>query len=155
MAGADRLSDKRARQQRIRKILAHNEIHSQEELRDLLAAESIRITQATLSRDLRDIGAVRGERGYIVQANRAAETLDRRAIERSVKGVVEIQRGGTMIVLRTEPGHAPLVAREIDRVQIPQVIGIIAGQETVFIATGSAGAAGELLKILRRAAYGR
>ncbi len=58
------MADKRQRQQRIREILARNEIHSQDQLQDLLSAESIRTTQATLSRDMRELGAVKGSGGY-------------------------------------------------------------------------------------------
>ena len=65
--------DKPARQQRIREILARNEIHTQDQLHGLLAAERISITQATLSRDLRDIGAVRRPDGYSIDVNASAK----------------------------------------------------------------------------------
>lgn len=145
--------DKRSRQQRIRKILAHNEIHSQEQLQDLLSAEDIAITQATLSRDLRDIGAVRGPRGYLVEATRAGTPIDTKALGKALHGVIrDVRRGGTLLVILTEPGHGPLVAREVERAGIPQVIGTIAGDSTVFVASGSAGEAREAARMIRRAA---
>lgn len=147
------MTGKQLRQQQIREILARNEIHSQEQLQDLLAAESIPITQATLSRDLRDIGAVRGPKGYVPQANRTGTAIDTRAMERVFRGVVhDVQRGGTLVVLRTETAHAQAVAREIDRVQLPQAIGTIGGRDTVFVATASVGEARDLLRLLRKAA---
>jgi transcriptional regulator of arginine metabolism len=139
-----------ARQQRIREILARNEIQSQEQLLDLLAADNIPTTQATLSRDLRDIGAVRGPRGYVIRATSDGETLDTKALERALRPVLRgVERGGALVVLRTEPGHAQPVAHEIDRAQLPQVIGTIAGYDAVFVATGSSGEARELLRLLR------
>ncbi len=147
------MSDKRSRQQRIRKILAHNEILSQDQLLDILAAESVAITQATLSRDLRDIGAVRSPKGYLVQASTTGEALDIKALDRAFRGVLlDVRRGGTLVVLSARPGHGPLVAREIDGAKIPQVLGTIASHDTVFVAAGSTGEARELLKLLRQAA---
>lgn len=147
------MTGKQLRQQQIREILRRNEIHSQEQLQDLLSAESIPITQATLSRDLRDIGAVRGPRGYVIQANRSGAALDTKGLERALRGVVhDIQRGGTLVILRTEPAHAQAVAREIDRAQLPQVMGTIAGDDTVFAATGSSGEARDIYRLLRKAA---
>ncbi len=146
------MAGKQSRQQQIREILRRNEIHSQEQLQDLLAAESIPITQATLSRDLRDIGAVRGPKGYVVQASRSGAALDTRGLERTLRGTVhDVQRGGTLVVLRTEPANAQSVARAIDQAQLPQVIGTVAGIDTVFVAAGSAGEAREVGRLLRRA----
>ncbi len=146
------MTGKQSRQQQIREILRRNEIHSQEQLQDLLAAESIPITQATLSRDLRDIGAVRGPKGYVIQASRSGVALDTRGLERTLRGTVQdVQRGGTLVVLRTEPAHAQAVARGIDQAQLPQVLGTVAGVDTVFIAAGSSGEAREVVRLLRRA----
>ncbi len=146
--------DKEGRQQRIREILARNEIHSQGQLQALLAAERIPTTQATLSRDLRDIGAVRGPAGYEVHTGRSLPGLDTKDLERALRGVVvEAGRGGTLVVLRTEPGHAPAVARHIEASSSPLVLGATADHGTVFVATGSAGEAKELLRVLRRLAH--
>lgn len=146
------MTDKRSRQERIRKILGHNEIHSQEQLQDLLAAESIAITQATLSRDLREIGAIRSPRGYLVSANRNGGPLDTKVLAKAFRGVIlDVRRGGTLVVLRTEPGHGPLVAREIESAGMPQVLGAMAAQDIVFVATGSTGEAREVLRLLRQA----
>lgn len=145
--------DKEGRQQRIREILARNEIHSQGQLRALLAAERIPTTQATLSRDLRDIGAVRGAKGYAVHSGRSLPGLDARDLERALRGVVlEVRRGGTIVVIRTEPGHAAAVARHIEAARSPLVLGATADHGTVFVATGSAGEAKELLRQVRRIA---
>lgn len=147
------MAAKQARQQQIREILQRNEIHSQEQLQDLLAAESIPITQATLSRDLRDIGAVRGPKGYVVQANRSGAALDTRGLERALRGAVrQVTRGGNLVVVRTETALAQAVARAIDDLQLPQLLGAIAGSDTVFLAAGSSGEAREVLRLLRRAA---
>ncbi len=143
--------DKAQRQQRIREILGRNEIHNQEQLLDLLHAESIETTQATLSRDLRDIGAVRSAQGYVLQADRGGRDLDTRQLKGTLReALVAAERGGTLVVLRTHPGHGPAVAHEIERAALPQVIGTIAGHDTVFVAAGSPGQAGQVLKLFRK-----
>lgn len=145
--------DKGTRQQRIREILARNEIHTQDQLHGLLSAERIEITQATLSRDLRDIGAVRRPDGYTIDVNVEGLRLDTKGLERSLRGSVHsVARGGTIVVARTEAGHAPAVARRIDDAKLPLVIGTIAGHDSVFLAAGSAGEARSLERVLRRAA---
>ncbi len=145
--------DKEGRQQRIREILARNEIHSQGQLQALLAAERIPTTQATLSRDLRDIGASRGAKGYAVHSGRALPGLESKDLERSLRGVViDAKRGGTLVVIRTEPGHAAAVARHIEAARSPLVLGAAADHGTVLVATGSAGEAKEVLRLVRRVA---
>lgn len=144
---------KEQRQRRIREILTRNEIRSQDQLQGLLLTESIDVAQATLSRDLREVGAVRGPTGYLIRANRRGDELDTKSLQRALHGAVgRVERGGTVVVLRTEPGMAPAVARGVDEAALPQVIGTIAGHDTVFVAAGSAGEARELARLLKKAA---
>ena len=139
------------RHQRIREILAHNEIHSQEQLQDLLFAEDIQTTQATLSRDLRDLGAVKGSRGYAL-GNVAARSGagDRELREILKRDLLSAERGGPLAVLHTRRGRAQVLTSEIQSLGLPYVLGTIAGTDTVFVATQSSGQAREFVALVRR-----
>ena len=137
------MADKRQRQQRIREILARNEIHSQDQLQDLLSAESIRTTQATLSRDLRDLGAVKGSGGYTLPDTAARSHSEMGDLQRLLRvAIISVQRGGTLVVLRTSPGHAHALAAEIDKARLRQVIGTIADTSTAAETLRNANTAG-------------
>ncbi len=140
------------RRQRVREILARNEIHSQDQLQDLLFAESIATTQATLSRDLRDLGAVRGPKGYVLPPSTPRSHPDSKKLKHALRGTSSIRRGGTLVVLGTDPGHAQALALHIDRAGLPQVLGTIAGHDTLIVATQSAGQARELLRLFENLA---
>ncbi len=140
---------KSQRQQRIRELLARNEIHNQEQLQELLRTERIEITQATLSRDLRDIGAFRGANGYGLPDPALRGKLQSKVLRQALRTSSAITRSGTMVVLRTEPGHAPALAAEIGKTGLPQIVGVIAGHDSVFVATGSGGQARELQRLFR------
>jgi transcriptional regulator of arginine metabolism len=148
----DRAAVKQARQERVAEILDRNEVHSQPQLAALLEVEGFVVAQATLSRDLRELGAIRTAGGY-----RLAEPLrkTRRRAERTARaarpgrgllgsGVRSVARTGSTIVLRTEPEAASRVARRIDAAQWHGVLGTIAGQDTVFVALVSASVARSL-----------
>lgn len=142
---------KQQRHQRIREILSHNEIHSQEQLQDLLFAEDIQTTQATLSRDLRDLGAVKGPRGYSLPNNGARGGLDDANVRRILKrDLLSAERGGPLAVLHTRQGRAPVLTSEIQSMGLPYVLGTIAGSDTVFVATQSSGQARAFVALVRR-----
>ncbi len=140
------------RRQRVREILARNEIHSQDQLQDLLFTESIATTQATLSRDLRDLGAVRGPEGYVLPPSTPRSHPDSKKLKHALRGTSSIRRGGTLVVLGTDPGHAQALALHIDRAGLPQVLGTVAGHDTLIVATQSAGQARELLRLFENLA---
>ena len=143
--------DKQQRHERIREILSHNEIRSQEQLLDLLFAEDIQTTQATLSRDLRDLGALKGETGYSLRHNGGYEGGDSVKVRRALKrNLLSAERGGPLAVIHTRRGQAEALTRDIENLHLPYVLGTIARSDTVFIATQSTGRARELVGILRR-----
>ena len=131
------------RQARIVTLLSSNPISSQTELATLLAAEGIEVTQATLSRDLEELGAVklRGADGgvgvYVVPEDGSpvrgvtggTERLSRLLGEL----LVAVDASGNLAVLRTPPGAAHYLASAIDRASLPQVVGTIAGDDTIFV----------------------
>ncbi|QPK84284.1 arginine repressor [Corynebacterium qintianiae] len=133
-----------ARQARIMEILSTARIFSQVQLSELLNDEGIDITQATLSRDLDELGAKKirpadgGRSFYTVSSdvNSFEHTVTgaREKLRRMIEElVVSVDHSGPMAVLRTPPGAAQYLASYIDRVGLEQVAGCIAGDDTIFV----------------------
>jgi transcriptional regulator of arginine metabolism len=130
---------KNQRQHRIGRILEHHAVGSQAELVELLAAEGVVATQATVSRDLEDLGAVKvrvsgGETVYAIPE----VTKDRLAPEdhlRRVLGdwVVEVSHSANLVVVRTPPGSAHVVASALDRSGLEGMLGTVAGDDTILV----------------------
>ncbi len=131
------------RQARIVAILSSSEVRSQGDLAARLANEGIDVTQATLSRDLEELGAVklRGADGgtgvYIVPEDGSpvrgvAGGTDR--MSRLLSDLlVSTDASGNLAVLRTPPGAAHYLASAIDRAALPQVVGTVAGDDTILV----------------------
>lgn len=126
------------RRKLVASVVARNEVATQDELIALLAAEGVRITQATLSRDLRDTG-VRKRGGHYCLAPEGGlpQVQQRRFLNRLADSVVDAQATGPMTVLRTRPGMAQAVALELAGAGLPDILGTIAGVDTVFVAAVS------------------
>jgi transcriptional regulator of arginine metabolism len=140
---------KAQRQHRVAKLLAEHAVTSQAHLVDLLAADGIQATQATVSRDLDDLGAIKvrvpgGETVYAIPElpteQRAPEDHLRRVFG---DWVVEVGHSGNLVVLRTPPGSAHVVGSALDRSGLPEVLGTVAGDDTliVVVAEDAGGAA--------------
>jgi transcriptional regulator of arginine metabolism len=149
---------KTARHARIEALIRDRRVHSQSELGELLAAEGVATTQATLSRDLEELGAikVRGTDGtapaYVIPEDgqaplRAAEQAPERLKRLLRELLTGADSSGHLVVLRTPPGAAQFLASALDRSGLPDVVGTIAGDDTILVvareapATTSAGAA--------------
>jgi transcriptional regulator of arginine metabolism len=127
------------RRQRIRDLLSRNEVTTQEQLEALLEVEGITTTQATISRDLREIGVQKARDVYVLPAESASDGRERKRLVALLRQrVVSVHRSGTMVVLRTEHGLAPAVALEIEAAKLPHVLGAVAGADTVFVAAETA-----------------
>lgn len=132
------------RQARIVAILSSESVRSQGELAALLATEGIDVTQATLSRDLEELGAVklRGADGgagvYVVPEDgspvRGVSGGTGRLSRLLSELLVSTDASGNLAVLRTPPGAADYLASAIDRAALPYVVGTIAGDDTIFVA---------------------
>ena len=135
------MTSKRERQQAIVRLVGSRQISSQQELKRLLASDGVIVTQATLSRDLRDIGVVRapGDNGsrYLLpemvadEAKPSLEILLPQLFSR-IDGVSEL------IVLHTLPSGAQPIAEAIDAQGWPEVMGTLAGENTILIVCRSA-----------------
>jgi transcriptional regulator of arginine metabolism len=135
------MSLKARRHAAILRIVRRDAVESQERLRASLAAEGIRITQATLSRDLREIGLtkVTGPDGT---ARYAAPLPGAAAIRASLAEVlpallVAVDGVGPLLVLRTTAGGAAALAAALDATGWPEVLGTVAGSDTALVITGS------------------
>ncbi|MBI9000351.1 arginine repressor [Corynebacterium sp. CCM 9185] len=132
-----------ARQGRIVEILEKYRVSSQVQLSELLLDEGIDITQATLSRDLDELGAkkVRPDGGrafYMIGPAEAPLTEQMRGPAEKLRRMlddllVSVDSSGNTAVLRTPPGAAQYLASFIDRVQMDEVVGCIAGDDTIFV----------------------
>lgn len=137
---------KQLRQQAIRDLVDRRPIRTQQELASALRDRGFRTTQATISRDVAELGLVkvvrRGTSAYAVPS-RSPETdatgEERlRALFRDLP--VDIREAGVLLVLRTLPGSAHPVAAALDRARWSEVVGSIAGDDTVFVACADRGA---------------
>ena len=130
---------KTQRQHRVSQLLEKEIVTSQAELVRLLALQGVEVTQVTASRDLEELGAVKVRRpgGALVYAL-AGEAKDRLAPDvhlRRVLGewVVDVTSSANLVVVRTPPGCAHVVASALDRSGLAEVIGTVAGDDTVLV----------------------
>ena len=147
------MTDARARRQRsIAQLLRRESITSQDELTERLAADGILATQATVSRDLEQLGAVKirrnGATAYALPEQLGTPALPRLAtIVRD--WVRSVDTASNLVVLKTPPGSAHLVGVAFDQAELAEVVGTISGDDTIFVATRSAAEAEALADRLR------
>ncbi|MBX3364169.1 MAG: arginine repressor [Phycisphaeraceae bacterium] len=140
------------RQALIASILRRQHVESQDQLQAILAEQGITVAQATLSRDLRALGVVKGPSGYFLPDQPGPlPAYEPGALARTLGMFVRsVDVGGNLVVLRTGPGHAQIVALELDRSPPENILGTIAGDDTIFIAARSENRAQQLAESLRR-----
>jgi transcriptional regulator of arginine metabolism len=152
-----------ARHQRVVDLLARHRVRSQGQLADLLAGEGFAVTQATLSRDLDELGAVKvrdadgqlcyavpGEGGDLTPRPAPDGVGDLDRLRRRCEDLlVSVDSSANIVILRTPPGGAQFLASAVDHSVLPEVIGTVAGDDTVLLVTrdpvGGAGVAAHLL----------
>ena len=131
---------KQLRQREIRDLLAQRPIRTQQELAAALRERGFRATQATISRDVAELGLLKSNQGgvqtYVVPARVAeAESTGEERLRALLRDLpVEVREAGLMLVLRALPGSAHPIAAALDRTRWPEVVGSIAGDDTVFVA---------------------
>jgi len=128
-------------------------VRSQGEFQHLLRQRGIVVAQPTLSRDLRELGLAKTPRGYLApQAAPAAfapAAAREAALQRTLRAsVLSARPAGSLVVVKTPPAGAHPVARALDEAELAGVVGTIAGDDTVFVATPSEGAARALARRL-------
>ena len=120
----------------LRKILESGKSSTQEELRDMLEAKGHDVNQSTISRDLRKIGAIKGTDNKSRTVYRLSETSsESNFVGQSIGDLIlNITHNDSMIVIQTSPGSASLVARHLDINRPADILGTIAGDDTIFVA---------------------
>ena len=130
---------KHQRQHRVTRLLETQAVTSQSQLVELLAADGVVATQATVSRDLDDLGAIKvrvrgGESAYALpdlpQERVAPEDHLRRVL---AEWLVDVAHSAQVVVLRTPPGSAHVVGSAIDRAGLPDILGSVAGDDTLMV----------------------
>ncbi len=138
-----------ARRRVLRDLIVSRSPATQAEVVELLAAAGHQVTQATVSRDLQAIGAYKLDGSGYGLVDRAVDHASSGDLGRLVEEFVEaIRQGGNLVVLTTPPGAAQVVASALDRTRLDGVLGTVAGDDTIFVATASDGAAKSLKKRL-------
>jgi transcriptional regulator of arginine metabolism len=139
--GSQRLA-KQQRQHRIAGLLERHAVTSQSQLVDLLTTAGVVATQATVSRDLDELGAIKvrasgGDSVYAIpelpKDHRTPEDHLRRVMG---DWVVDVDHSHNLVVLRTPPGSAHVVASAIDRAALPAILGTVAGDDTILVVVG-------------------
>jgi transcriptional regulator of arginine metabolism len=149
---------KQLRQQQIRDILARRRIRTQHELAAALRERGFRATQATVSRDIAELGLVKvGRDGvHVYSLPSRVEDAEISGDERLATLLrdlpVELREAGLLLVVRAVPGSAHAIAAALDRARWPEVAGSIAGDDTLFIAFSDRGALQRVHERLRRLA---
>lgn len=130
---------KRQRQHRIIQIIQQHAVVSQVQLVELLAATDIHATQATVSRDLDEIGAVKvrvagGESVYAVPDLPKERVAPEEHLRRVLgEWMVEVASSANVVVVRTPPGSAHVVASALDRAALADIVGTVAGDDTIMV----------------------
>ncbi len=120
----------------LRKILESGKNSTQEELRDMLEAKGHNVNQSTISRDLRKIGAIKGTDNKGRTVYRLSDISQESSFVAQSVGdlILNITHNDSMIVIQTSPGSASLVARHLDMNKPADILGTIAGDDTIFVA---------------------
>jgi transcriptional regulator of arginine metabolism len=127
------------RQHRIARVLEEQAVSSQAQLVELLAADGIVATQATVSRDLEDLGAVKvripgGTMAYAIPEHAKEATAPDDHLRRVMgEFVVDVAHSANLVVLRTPPGSAHVIGSALDRAGIADILGTVAGDDTVLV----------------------
>jgi len=138
-----------SRQQAIREIVVESQVWSQEELRRVLEKRGISATQATLSRDIYEIGLVKGQNGYTLPNSEVVEPEGPDADQSIRTFTLGIKQAQNLLVLRTTAGSAQPVAAAIDSDEWPEVVGTVGGDDTVLVICPDTVEAGRVLRKLQ------
>lgn len=147
-----------ARQTKIIELITHHDIETQEDLAARLMAQGFEVTQATISRDIRDLKLTKianehGKHKYVVLPTNE-NNLNEKYIGIFRNGYSSMDRAGNIIVLKTYTGLAMAVAAAVDSMNFDEVVGCIAGDDTIFCAVRTQEDAIHLMERLNRLAKG-
>lgn len=145
------ISSKRLRQGQILRLVSEDDVSNQDDLRRLLAQRGMRVTQATLSRDLQDLGLVKTAEGYRKVEGAEAESGSEQRLERALREfLLDVREAQNLLVLKTPPGGAQSLAAALDAGHWREVVGTVAGDDTVLVVTPSRAARASLRKKMEK-----
>jgi len=152
------MKTKNNRLEALRMLISSRELGSQEELLNALQEEGFKLTQATLSRDLKQLkvakaATLRGNYVYVLPNDTMYKRVSTPSHIRemmTVSGFVSINFSGNMGVIKTRPGYASAIAWNIDTSDIPQILGSIAGDDTIFIVIREGVGHDEVVNIIKQ-----
>ena len=137
------MAAKDERQQSVLSLIRSRSVRTQDELAAQLAANGVATSQVTLSRDLRELGVVKTANGYEearrigAEASAAAADADENLARVLADFLLDVQLAANLVILKTNPGGAGAVALALDQADWPDVVGTLAGDDTIFAATQS------------------
>ena len=149
------MASKAHRQHRIAKLLTEHSVTSQTQLAELLAGDGIAATQATVSRDLEDLGAIKvrvpgGETVYAIPELPREQVAPEDHLRRVLgEWAVDVVNSGNLVVVRTPPGSAHVVASALDRAGIAEIIGTVAGDDTLLVIADESVGGSKVATLLR------
>jgi transcriptional regulator of arginine metabolism len=142
-------AERKKRHLRILELISTRAVRTQEELAEMLVADGWEVTQSSASRDIAALGLVKADGAYRrpPPSLRAVADPDERRI---ADGVLSWDTAGeTLVVVHTAPGEANRVAVAMDRLAWPEVVGTIAGDDTIFVALKDRGAQRRVMRTIR------
>ena len=143
-------ADRKKRHLRILELISTRRIETQEELAEALRAEEWSVTQSSVSRDITSLGLVKVEGAYAKPA-RALKVHGDPDERRIAEGLLTVDRAGdALIVIHTPPGEANRVGAALDRLAWSEVMGTLAGDDTIFLAVRDGRAQRDVMKRLAR-----
>lgn len=130
------------RRTKILNLIQTRQVLSQTQLSHRLKAEGVQVAQATLSRDLRALNLVKTTKGYKLATELGAVEADSHQQRLTIlQFMVEAEAAGNLVVVRTHPGNASPVARSLDTIGWKEIVGTVAGDDTILVVTPSASTA--------------
>lgn len=145
---------KSKRQNKIVEIISNNNVETQDDLVRLLQEAGFQVTQATISRDIKELHLIKiqADSGiYKYSINEKKDKNDMGVLMRIFKDtVLSIEAAGSIVVIRTLTGSANAAAEVVDGLHMPEIVGSIAGDNTIFVAVRSADAAAVLVTKFRQ-----
>jgi len=144
-----RSTPKALRHHRILELVSREPMVTQEEMVKRLSQQGLKVTQATLSRDIKELGLVKSADGYALPGE-AAEVAPTPSLSHLLREfVVDIRQAQNLLVLKTPPGSAQPVARALDSESWPEVVGTIAGDDTIVVISSDNASCRQLGKRIR------
>ncbi len=157
---AGREASRRDRERRIREIIARQPVETQEELVDILRRQGMAVTQATISRDIKRLGLVKapwtdGRFHYVLPERPSPADILRRLQHAVAEYVLSVSSGEELVVVHTLTGRANAVAAAIDEMQWEDVVGTVAGDDTILVVPRRRAARDRVLEKLHRLMEGK